>query len=91
MKSQRDTRNSEKRGASGNLRPVRVTDLKGATRLLARVLFQLQKEDISESKAKTISYVCNSYIKAFELSEVEKRVLALEQSAAPESESQGEL
>ena len=59
-------------------RPVRVQSIKDAERLLARVLLQLQKGEISESKARTMAYVANSYAKMFEVSEIEKRVEILE-------------
>jgi hypothetical protein len=41
---------------------------------------QLQLEEISESKARAISYVANSYAKLYEVSELEERVEKLEMS-----------
>ena len=65
-----------------SLHPIRIRSVKDARRLLARVLKQLQLQQISESRAKTISYVANSYAKLFEVSELEERVEELEKSAA---------
>lgn len=59
-------------------RPIRVRSIHDAGRLLSRVLMQLQKDEISEAKAKSIGYVCNSYIKAFEMSDLESRLVELE-------------
>ena len=65
-----------------DLRPIRIRSVKDARRLLARVLKQLQLEKISESRAKTISYVANSYAKLYEVSELEERVTELEKLTA---------
>ena len=65
-----------------NLRPIRVRTVRDARRLLARVLKQLQLEEISESRAKTISYVANSFAKLYEVSELEERVTELEKLTA---------
>ncbi len=59
-------------------RAVRVTSMKDAARLLARVLMQLQRGQISESRARSIGYVCNCYNEAFETSELGKRITELE-------------
>lgn len=59
-------------------RPVRVQNVKDAERLLAKVLLQLQKGEISESMARAMAYVANSYAKMFEISEMEKRIETLE-------------
>ncbi len=73
------SKNANKDGQeSKNLRPIRIRSVKDARRLLARILRQLQLGEISESKAKTISYVANSYAKLFEVSELEERVAELE-------------
>lgn len=64
-------------------RPVRVQSIKDAERLLARTLLQLQKGEISESKARAMAYVANSYAKMFEVSENEKRIEALESILKP--------
>ena len=61
-----------------DLRPVRVRTVRDARRLLARILKQLQLDEISESRAKTISYVANSFAKLYEVSELEERVTELE-------------
>jgi hypothetical protein len=65
-----------------NLRPIRVRTVRDARRLLARIMKQLQLEEISESRAKTISYVANSYAKLYEVSELEERVTELEKLTA---------
>ena len=65
-----------------NLRPIRVRTVRDARRLLARILKQLQLEEISESRAKTISYVANSFAKLYEVSELEERVTELEKLTA---------
>ena len=65
-----------------NLRPIRVRTVRDARRLLARILKQLQVEEISESRAKTISYVANSFAKLYEVSELEERVTELEKLTA---------
>lgn len=63
-------------------RPIRIRTVKDARRLLTRVLRQLQLEEISESRAKTISYVANSFAKLYEVSELEERVTELEKLTA---------
>ncbi len=68
----------EKEDMGVKMRPVRVRSIKDASLLLSRVLMQLQKDEISENKARSISYVCNSYVKAFELSEIQSRLDDLE-------------
>jgi hypothetical protein len=69
----------EKKGLQKQtMRPIRVRSIHDAERLLARVLMQLQKEDISEGKAKTFAYVANSYAKMLEVSEFDKRITELE-------------
>jgi hypothetical protein len=71
-------------------RPIRVRQVKDAARLLGRVLMQLQKDEISDTKAKTISYVCNSYIKSCEVSTLETRIGALEANLlGPRSTEEG--
>jgi len=65
-----------------NLRPIRIRSVKDARRLLARILKQLQLQEIPESRAKTISYVANSYAKLYEISELEERVTELEKLTA---------
>ena len=68
--------------AEDSLRPIRIRSVKDARRLLARILKQLQLEEISENRAKTISYVANSYAKLYEVSELEERVSELEKLTA---------
>ena len=60
------------------MRPIRVKSSRDALRLLTRVMMQLQKRLISDSKAKTIAYCVNSYVKALETSEIEKRIEEIE-------------
>lgn len=63
-------------------RYIRVTHIGDLTRLLARVLRDLQTGSISENKSRTIAYVANSYAKIYELSEIEKRLTAMESAIA---------
>jgi hypothetical protein len=61
-----------------SLRPMRIKNLHDCSRLLGRVLMQLQKGEVSDNKAKTISYCANSYAKVFELSDLETRLNKIE-------------
>lgn len=59
---------------------VRLHDVKGVNRLLARVTNMLLKGDIEESRARTIGYLCNIMITGFKAGELEDRITELEES-----------
>jgi len=59
---------------------VRVNSPDGVNRLLQRVINALLDDEITENKARTIGYLCNIMLKAFEVGELEERLTELEES-----------
>ena len=59
---------------------VRVNSPDGVNRLLQRVINALLDDEITENKARTIGYLCNIILKAFEVGELEERLTELEES-----------
>jgi len=58
---------------------VRINDADGVRRLLQRVINALLDDEITENKARTIGYLCNVMLKAFEVGELEERLTELEE------------
>lgn len=58
---------------------VRINDADGVRRLLQRTINALLDDEISESKARAIGYLCNIMLKAFEVGELEERLTELEE------------
>jgi len=67
-------------GCIGNLRPICVNDCRSAKRLLSRILTLLQKREVGEVEAKTISYVVGILISAIKTHELEERLNFIEKS-----------
>ena len=57
---------------------VRVNSARGVNRLLQRVINALIRDEMKQSKAKTIGYLCNIILKSLEIGELEDRLAALE-------------
>ena len=60
---------------------IAVRDLRGAKRLLGRIILQLQKGEIEESKSKTLAYLLTVFIEICSASDFEKRIQKLEKEA----------
>jgi len=67
-------------GYVGGMRPICVSDCRSAKRLLSRVLTLLQKREVGEVEAKTISYVVGILISTIKTHELEERLNFIEKS-----------
>jgi hypothetical protein len=68
------------------LRPVRVRDLRGAKRLLSRLISQLQRGEVESAYAKDITYLLSVFIGLVRGHELEDRVRKLESGLTEEVE-----
>jgi len=59
---------------------VRLNTPQGVNRLLQRVINGLLNDEIEESKARAIGYLCNITLKGLEVGELEERLQDLESS-----------
>lgn len=60
-------------------RSIRLRSASDVNRLLARIINNLLRNEVEESKAGKIGYLSNIMIKSFEVSDIEKRIAVLEQ------------
>lgn len=60
-------------------RSIRLRSVSDVNRLLAKIINDLLRNEIEESKAGKIGYLSNIMIKSFEISDIEKRITVLEQ------------
>lgn len=58
---------------------IRLENPRAVQRLLARTINALHDNDIEEGKARTIGYLANIMLRAFETVELEDRLKALEE------------
>ncbi|HMN16294.1 MAG TPA: hypothetical protein PKD03_01645 [Ignavibacteriaceae bacterium] len=58
--------------------PVKVTNLKAAKRLLAKLIYDLQTDKIDNQKAKDLTYLLVSYVNIFKQYELELRIEEIE-------------
>ncbi len=56
----------------------RLNTIKGVNRLLQRIIIDLANDEIEESKARAIGYLCNIRLVGFEKEELEDRLSSLE-------------
>lgn len=63
----------------GGRRVIRIGDVRSAKRLLSRVLMLLQRGEIEESLAKTITYVASNFVTIMRDSDLEDRMSKLEE------------
>jgi len=59
-------------------RTVRLRSVHDINRMLARTINQLVRSEIEESKAGKVGYLCNIMIRSFEVCDIEKRLVELE-------------
>ena len=59
-------------------RAVRVRNVRDAKRLMTRILKQLQLDQISLEKGRAMAYVCSTFIRLHEGSELEDRIEKME-------------
>jgi hypothetical protein len=59
-------------------RGVRLNRPQDVRRLLSRCINQTLNDDMSTDKLRAISYSCQTILKVFEISEVERRLIDLE-------------
>jgi len=68
---------------------VRVNSARGVNRLLQRVINALIRDEMKQSKAKTIGYLCNIILKGLEIGDLEDRLAALEDRLAARGKKVG--
>ena len=61
---------------------IRLYNLKDAKRQYSRIFNELYHDQLEHNKARTLIYVLNSFVRSLELSEIEKRLQALEERIA---------
>ena len=60
------------------LPPVEVHNVRGAKRLLSRLITQLQNDEVEDRKAKSICYLLQVYVTIHKETETEERIAELE-------------
>ncbi|GEM_PF-4416801 len=63
-------------------KPKRVSNIRAARRLMARLIYDLQRENITSEKAKTLAYLLIKYSELFKvekLEELENRLKRIEE------------
>jgi len=63
------------------LRPIRVNNVKQARKLLSRLIYGLQKGEISGRTAKDLCYLLSVFISIVRETETEERITELERKA----------
>lgn len=63
---------------------VRLNSPQGVNRLLSRVANALIQDEIPESRARAITYVCTVILRSQELGELEERLIELEEAIKDE-------
>ena len=61
------------------VKPIRVNTIKQAKKLLSRLIWQLQTEEIKSQKAKDITYLLSVFLTVIRDSELEERIKTLEE------------
>ena len=57
---------------------IRLLKLRDGKRALGRIFNEAYNDTLPEGKAKTLTYIVNSFIKACEMADLEKRVEQIE-------------
>lgn len=70
--------NNKLKGSYTSDTPVKVTNLKAAKRLLAKLIYDLQTDKIDNQKAKDLTYLLVSYVNIFKQYELELRIEQIE-------------
>lgn len=56
----------------------RLNTIKGVNRFLQRIIIDLANDNITESKARALGYLCNIRLVGFEKEDIEQRLTELE-------------
>lgn len=56
----------------------RLNTIKGVNRFLQRIIIDLANDNITESKARALGYLCNIRLVGFEKEDIEQRLTDLE-------------
>lgn len=56
----------------------RLNTIKGVNRFLQRIIIDLANDNITESKARALGYLCNIRLLGFEKEDIEQRLTELE-------------
>lgn len=76
---------AEKEGGYPSARPIRVKNINDARRLLSRLIYQLQVEQIEGRQAKDLTYLLISYVSITRDSDLEQRLAAIEEKIKNET------
>jgi len=63
-----------------NKRHIRLNDLRDAQKLLKKLINERYRDELETGKARDIGYLLKVFIEAYEKSDLEKRIEALEQN-----------
>lgn len=63
----------------GAMRPVFVRDIRGAKRLLGRLIVQFQRGTVDSQKARTMAYLLSTFCEICNHSDIEGRIKLLEE------------
>lgn len=66
----------------GHKNPIRISNVRDAKRLLARLIREFQKGRIEDRWAKTLTYIVTSYVSVAKDTEIEERLQRLEEHLA---------
>ena len=58
--------------------PIAVTDLFDVKLLIAKMLLQVQKDEVDSGKARTIVWICSQYVQCHNVESLEVRMVELE-------------
>lgn len=62
----------------------RLNTIKGVNRFLQRIIIDLANDNITESKARALGYLCNIRLLGFEKEDIEQRLTELEKRFSDE-------
>ena len=65
-------------------KPIKVNNVKQAKKLLSRLIYQLQTEEIKSQKAKDITYLLSVFLTVIRDTELEERLTELERKVQSE-------
>lgn len=67
-----------KNGQTPQMRPIMVRTVKNASRLMGRVLFLIQKNEIDPEQARLLIYGCSKFVEIKKTGELETRLDEME-------------
>ncbi len=79
----------DKKQGKGYKYSVRLNTSDSVRRYLARVINQLNNDEISSNKARNLGYLLNILVGIIEISDLEERIMKLEKQTETEINKQG--